>query len=116
MQTFLVSIGAALLFVTAGYHLTGLRQVSDGLSGERRGLTRAAWIVVALDWIAVGAAWMAVAFGYFPGEVALWTAVLPLLGAMVLACVLHPGFPGVWLLFLAAVFGAGSVLIDASSL
>lgn len=53
MQATLTILGAVALLFTAGYHLTGLRQVSAGLEGERLGLTRAAWIGIAVDWILV---------------------------------------------------------------
>ena len=58
MQLLLSVSAAALLFVTAGYHLTGLQRISDGLEGEWQGLIRAAWVVVAIDWLVIGVIWM----------------------------------------------------------
>jgi hypothetical protein len=108
MQLLFSISGAALLFLTAGYHLTGLHQVSDGLVGERRGLIRAAWVLVAMDWLLIGVSWIAAALQYLPPTIVIWTATVPLLGTVVLYATLGPRFPGVWLLGAAWALGTAS--------
>lgn len=103
--------GAALLFVTAGYHLTGLQEASAGLVGERRGLVRSAWILVAAYWFVIGAVWIAAALGVLPQTSTIWTASIPILGAIALTATVGPRFPGVSLLGLAGILGLISGLV-----
>jgi len=101
MAMTLAILGALALLFTAGYHLTGLREVSAGLEGERLGLTRGAWIGIAVDWILLAFAWLAAAFGWFPAIVLTVTSALPLAAALILIGTLGLKFPGVWLLAFA---------------
>ncbi|KFC70605.1 hypothetical protein FF80_00877 [Devosia sp. LC5] len=112
-MSLVLSISAAvLLFVTAGYHLTGLQEASAGLVGERRGLVRAAWILVGAYWFITGAIWIAAAFRFLPQATAIWTASIPMLGAIALTAMVGPRFPGVSLLGLAGTLGLISGLIQ----
>ncbi len=106
MQQSLSLFAAALLFITAGYHLTGLQQISDGLVGQRRGLIRAAWVIVAVDWLVIGGIWLAVGLHIVPQAVAVWTAPIPLAAAMMLVVTMGLRFPGVWVLGVAGLLGS----------
>lgn len=112
MSLVLSICGAALLFVTAGYHLTGLQEASTGFVGERRGLVRAAWILVAAYWSVIGVVWIAAALRFLPPATAIWTASIPLLGAIVLTATVGARFPGVSLLALAGFLGLISGLVQ----
>ncbi len=111
MQQSLLLLAAAVFFVTAGDQLTGLQPISGGLTGERRGLIRAAWVIVAVDWIVVGAIWLAVGLHIVPQAVALWTAPVPLAAAMMLVVTMGLRFPGVWMLGTAGLLGSLSGLV-----
>ena len=102
-STVLAITASALLLITAVYHLTGLRQVTADLSGERLGLTKAAWIGIALDWMLIAAAWIAAAFQLLPTFAFSLGAALSFTSAIVVAVALGVRFPGVWLLSGASI-------------
>jgi hypothetical protein len=111
-STVLAITASALLLITAGYHLSGLRQVSAGLSGERLGLTRAAWIGIAIDWMLIAAAWVAAAFQLLPTLAFGLGAALSFTSAIVVAATLGLRFPGVWLLGAASACAIAAQMLQ----
>lgn len=94
-------VAVGLMFLTGGYHLTGLRDLASDNSDEIALLVRAAWIVVAVDWFAVGVLMLAAILGVIPGYGLLVAGSIPLAAAVVLGFVVGPRFPGVWMLAIA---------------
>jgi hypothetical protein len=114
----LLGIGAVILFAAAAFHASGAAQAATWAQGTRGEILRLLWAVPTIDWAIVGIIWLAIAW-YDDRRLAplVWiSAAIPLLVAVLLVKAVGIGFPGSWLLAMAALLAViGSVRLGQTA-